>query len=395
MRRGIPGSAASRSISPPARSPPACCPARSMRRLAESGLPPERLELELTEIPAAGARRRQAAAMLRALRDRGIGLALDDFGTGYASFARLRRLPFTTLKLDHSLVAQPAGRCRRCRRSCGRSATSAGRCGLRAGGGGGGAAGAAGCSWSELGFDEAQGYLFGRPMPLEMLLAQDPPVADPALLASGGTLDRRAPCPLAAREAPSLRLHVLSPYRRHRRRPRRPEPAPAPWRRAVPPSACSTRAAAPAAGWRPAGRSRRPGAAIRPWRAIPDRPGRGLRRAAGGAWRGALGRARPPGRRAGDVRPAPDPGRRARPGHGPACDGDRGRARAPGWSATSTPRWSGPAGPLPAGRSPRARAPSTPSPSPCRRTRPRRWSRRMRRPGRRCWSRCGWRPAGP
>ena len=49
---------------------------------------------------------------------------------------------------------------------------------------------------------------------------------------------------------------------------------------------------------------------------------------------------------AADVRPAPDPGRRARPGtarHVTAIEG----GRAPGWSATSTPRWSGPAGRCP------------------------------------------------
>ena len=141
-------------------------PARWTAALAESGLPPERLELELTEsLPLAEAP--EVAAMLRGLRDRGIALALDDFGAGYASFARLRRLPFTTLKLDHSLVAQPAGGRRRHGDPAGDPRPRPGA-GLARGGRGGGAAGAARCLIG-LGFEEAQGYLFGRPMPLDEL----------------------------------------------------------------------------------------------------------------------------------------------------------------------------------------------------------------------------------
>jgi EAL domain-containing protein (putative c-di-GMP-specific phosphodiesterase class I) len=56
-------------------------PAQVDLAFAESGLAPERLELELTEsLPLAEGT--QVAAMLGALRGRGIGLALDDFGTG-------------------------------------------------------------------------------------------------------------------------------------------------------------------------------------------------------------------------------------------------------------------------------------------------------------------------
>lgn len=71
--------------------------------LAASGLTPERLELELTEsmLVDAGI---ETLLVLSNLRDRGIGLALDDFGTGYASLATLKRLPFSKLKLDRSLV---------------------------------------------------------------------------------------------------------------------------------------------------------------------------------------------------------------------------------------------------------------------------------------------------
>ena len=68
-----------------------------------SGLPPERLELELTESMLIQIDL-DALLGLSALRDIGIGLALDDFGIGYASLAMLRRLPLTVLKLDRSLI---------------------------------------------------------------------------------------------------------------------------------------------------------------------------------------------------------------------------------------------------------------------------------------------------
>ncbi len=71
--------------------------------LERSGLPPSRLELELTEsmLVDAGI---ETLLTLSAIRDRGIGIALDDFGTGYASLATLKRLPLSVMKLDRSLV---------------------------------------------------------------------------------------------------------------------------------------------------------------------------------------------------------------------------------------------------------------------------------------------------
>lgn len=145
-------------------------PAQVDRALAESGLAPDRLELELTEsLPLAEGT--QVAAMLGGLRGRGVSLALDDFGTGYASFARLRRLPFTTLKLDHSLLAplpgQPADLAiLRAIRDMGQAMQ------LRLVGEGVETP-AQHALLTELGFDEAQGYFLGSPMPLEQLLALD------------------------------------------------------------------------------------------------------------------------------------------------------------------------------------------------------------------------------
>jgi diguanylate cyclase (GGDEF)-like protein/PAS domain S-box-containing protein len=71
--------------------------------LRETRLPARRLVLEVTESMIAGPDG-TVAAQLRELRDLGLQLAVDDFGTGHSSLGRLRRLPFTTLKIDKSFV---------------------------------------------------------------------------------------------------------------------------------------------------------------------------------------------------------------------------------------------------------------------------------------------------
>ena len=71
--------------------------------LAETGLPPERLELEVTETAMIDDMA-SAATMLRRLRMLGITIALDDFGTGYSSLSFLRVLPFNRIKIDRSFV---------------------------------------------------------------------------------------------------------------------------------------------------------------------------------------------------------------------------------------------------------------------------------------------------
>ena len=71
--------------------------------LAETGLPPERLELEITET-AMIQDIEGAATILKQLRALGIHIALDDFGTGYSSLSFLRTLPFTRIKIDRSFI---------------------------------------------------------------------------------------------------------------------------------------------------------------------------------------------------------------------------------------------------------------------------------------------------
>jgi diguanylate cyclase (GGDEF)-like protein/PAS domain S-box-containing protein len=71
--------------------------------LAETGLPPHLLQLELTESAVMGSAGRPLQA-LQALSDMGVHIAIDDFGTGYSNLAYLSRLPVSVLKLDGTFV---------------------------------------------------------------------------------------------------------------------------------------------------------------------------------------------------------------------------------------------------------------------------------------------------
>jgi diguanylate cyclase (GGDEF)-like protein/PAS domain S-box-containing protein len=71
--------------------------------LARTGLPANRLQLEITE-SSAMQNAPAAAATLAELKRVGVGLAIDDFGTGYSSLGYLKRFPIDTLKLDCSFV---------------------------------------------------------------------------------------------------------------------------------------------------------------------------------------------------------------------------------------------------------------------------------------------------
>ena len=82
--------------------------ARTVRdALADSGMSPKLLELELTET-AMWANVARTAAVVRELRDLGIRFAIDDFGTGYNSLATLRSFVVDTLKLDMCFVSDIA-----------------------------------------------------------------------------------------------------------------------------------------------------------------------------------------------------------------------------------------------------------------------------------------------
>lgn len=71
--------------------------------VAESGIVPSMLELELTESVIVD-KIDVVIEKMKRLRKAGIGISMDDFGTGYSSLAYLKRLPFTTLKIDRSFV---------------------------------------------------------------------------------------------------------------------------------------------------------------------------------------------------------------------------------------------------------------------------------------------------
>ena len=71
--------------------------------LEQAGVPPERLQLEITESFLL-AHPERARRVIDRLRKRGIKIALDDFGTGYSSVGYLRQFQFDRVKLDRSLI---------------------------------------------------------------------------------------------------------------------------------------------------------------------------------------------------------------------------------------------------------------------------------------------------
>ncbi len=130
--------------------------------LAAAGLAPSGLELEITENILLR-HDEEMIGPLRELRAEGVGIAFDDYGTGYGSLSMLKRYPLTRLKVDQSFVR---GMCE--------SSTDAAivRAVLYLGRSFGLEVIAEGVETEEQsarlrkkGCEEAQGYLFGRPMP--------------------------------------------------------------------------------------------------------------------------------------------------------------------------------------------------------------------------------------
>ncbi|MDB5538566.1 MAG: diguanylate cyclase [Devosia sp.] len=130
--------------------------------LQRTGLKPERLELEITESVLFD-ESAEGLAALAELHRMGIRVALDDFGTGYSSLSYLRRFPFDKIKIDRSFIADLPGAddsaaIVRAIIGLGRSLkTRVTAEGVE--------------TWEQLlmlraeGCNEAQGYLFSRPLP--------------------------------------------------------------------------------------------------------------------------------------------------------------------------------------------------------------------------------------
>jgi EAL domain-containing protein (putative c-di-GMP-specific phosphodiesterase class I) len=75
--------------------------------VADSGLPPRLVDLEITETALIHNQDR-AAQILNDCRKLGFSIVIDDYGVGYCSLAYLRKLPVRGLKIDHSFVSHMA-----------------------------------------------------------------------------------------------------------------------------------------------------------------------------------------------------------------------------------------------------------------------------------------------
>ncbi len=131
------------------------------RVLAETGLPAQRLEIEITEsVQLTGSN--SNVETLQRLRNLGVRIALDDFGTGFSSLAYLQRFAFSKIKIDRSFVSglPESGESR----AIVRSVIGLGRAlGMRVTAEGVETEGQ--FDWVKDDCDEAQGYYLSRPVP--------------------------------------------------------------------------------------------------------------------------------------------------------------------------------------------------------------------------------------
>jgi diguanylate cyclase (GGDEF)-like protein len=137
-----------------------------LRTLVETGLAPERLELEITETSLLENQEAHLTT-IRQIKNLGISMALDDFGTGYSSVNYLANFPFDKIKIDKSFTQGVLDR-----RDCKAVVAST----LALAQGLGTVTTAEGVETEEqfeymraAGVDLVQGYLFGRPVPIAQL----------------------------------------------------------------------------------------------------------------------------------------------------------------------------------------------------------------------------------
>lgn len=77
-----------------------------LRKLKEKDVPPEHIQIEVTETVFLGRGAGYVEEALKQLSDQGIRIALDDFGTGYASLSHLNQFPVDMLKIDRSFISE-------------------------------------------------------------------------------------------------------------------------------------------------------------------------------------------------------------------------------------------------------------------------------------------------
>jgi EAL domain-containing protein (putative c-di-GMP-specific phosphodiesterase class I) len=137
-----------------------------LRTLLETGISPERLELEITETSLLENQEAHLTT-IRQVKNLGISVALDDFGTGYSSVNYLTNFPFDKIKIDKSFTQGVLDR-----RDCKAVVAST----LALAQGLGTVTTAEGVETEEqleymraAGVDLVQGYLFGRPVPISQL----------------------------------------------------------------------------------------------------------------------------------------------------------------------------------------------------------------------------------